>query len=208
MTHLILLTTNIYRKKNDLLAAKHCYSTALSLNRNKTSLRELSRILRLLDPRVEFSQEEKQIGGFALLQKKRKDNLIESIKLVKEAIKLDMSDGESWYVLGNAYFSNYASNSLDVADLDRALSAFKQAERSETTAQNPDLHYNRSMIYKHLGRYQEAYEGFKKSQQLDPSLLAASAQMREIEDLIHKCIHMTEKKVRYSQNEQQLMFSR
>jgi len=180
-----------------LISAKNCYSTALSLSRNKTSLRELSRVLRLLDPKLQLTQEEKQFSGITLqqlLNRKRVDNLIESISKAKEAVQLDFSDGESWYILGNAYLSSYILHSLDVADLNKALSAFKQAEKSETTAQNPDLHYNRSIIYKHLERYQEAYEGFKKALELDPSLIQASSQMDEIVTLVNKCATMIDEK--------------
>jgi len=40
-----------------------------------------------------------------------------SVSLAKEAINLDLNDGESWYVLGNALFSNFFVNMKTIDEL-------------------------------------------------------------------------------------------
>ena len=40
----------------------------------------------------------------------RRRNVEESLKIIKGALMLDMKDPETWYFLGNAYFSNYITN--------------------------------------------------------------------------------------------------
>lgn len=58
--------------------------------RNKVSLRNLSIVLRQL--KVADTEERKKL-------------LFEGLSLAKEAVQLDPSDGKSWLILGNAYFS-------------------------------------------------------------------------------------------------------
>jgi len=41
---------------------------------------------------------------------KKKANYQESIKLANKSIALDMSDSQSWYVLGNAHLTNFFVN--------------------------------------------------------------------------------------------------
>ena len=38
------------------------------------------------------------------------------------------------------------TKSLDLEDMNKALKAFQQAEKSELMQINPDLHYNRAMV--------------------------------------------------------------
>ena len=51
----------------------------------------------------------------------------ESLRLAKEAVALDVGNGTSWYVLGNAYVASFFRNSRGVRDLDRAVQAYKKA---------------------------------------------------------------------------------
>ncbi len=227
-------------KKNDLIGAKNCYTTALSLNRNKVSLRELSRVLRLIDPTQQItgsgttedssSSRSSSSGSGShrtknnttsnssssshnnshndmlrqqLLTRIRIENLKESVARAKEAIQLDMSDGESWYVLGNAYLSHYIAYSLNISDLDRALAAFRRAESSPSAiAHDPDLHYNRSMILKLLERYEEAYQGFVRAMELDPSLHEqCTVHMRDIEQLVNRSVELIDSRGQLSPKE-------
>jgi len=40
-----------------------------------------------------------------------------SINIAKDALNLDLNDGESWYVLGNAYLSNFFVNMKTINEL-------------------------------------------------------------------------------------------
>jgi len=47
--------------------------------------------------------------------------------VAKEALNLDLNDGDSWYVLGNAYLSNFFINFKKIDELKNALKAYKKA---------------------------------------------------------------------------------
>jgi tetratricopeptide (TPR) repeat protein len=79
-------------KKNDLLSAHNCYSTALQLSPNKVSYRELSRILRLIDVSKQLSSE----TNAEKLKSQKAENVEQSLEMAKKAITMDMEDGESW----------------------------------------------------------------------------------------------------------------
>lgn len=58
-----------------------------------------------------------QSNGEALDAEDRKKNYQDSIKLAKKAIALDMSDSQSWYVLGNAHLTNFFVNNESTQEL-------------------------------------------------------------------------------------------
>lgn len=47
-----------------------------------------------------------------------------SVELSKEAVKLEIKDGKNWYVLGNAYLSNFFSNLKSLEELQNALKSY------------------------------------------------------------------------------------
>ena len=60
--------------------------------------------------------------------------------LAKAAIALDVKDGESWCMLGNAYTSDYFNGSCGWSALQSALTAYNNAEKNiAETSPNPDL---------------------------------------------------------------------
>ena len=82
----------------------------------------------------------------------------ESLEKAKEAIKCDLSDGVSWYFLGNAHFalffasdklSNEKQNDLTV-HLSSALKAYMRAEKDSVAGSLPDLYFNRGCILEYL----------------------------------------------------------
>jgi len=85
----------------------------------------------------------------------RKKNYKESIALAKKSISLDMSDSQSWYVLGNAHLTNFFTNNESTKELEQALRAYTQAEK-HLKEPNPDLFFNRGTIFEYLERYNEA----------------------------------------------------
>lgn len=70
-----------------------------------------------------------------------------------------MRDSQSWYVLGNAHFTNFFVNNEDVEQLNLALRAYAQTER-QMTEPNPDLFFNRATILEYLERYGEAVRDY------------------------------------------------
>ena len=73
----------------------------------------------------------------------------ESVTHAKAAIALDVRDGESWGMLGNAYMADYFGGSREAAALRSALTAYNNAEKNLATSTggaSPDLFFNRGMV--------------------------------------------------------------
>ena len=92
------LLAEIKIKKCDYKGAQQCLMACLQqvkihsklqCGKNKKTLRNLSIVLRLIE------------------NENRIKNVQLSVDYAKQAVEVDMEDGESWYVLGNAYCSNF-----------------------------------------------------------------------------------------------------
>ncbi|XP_002735299.1 tetratricopeptide repeat protein 5-like [Saccoglossus kowalevskii] len=143
-----------YWKNKDIEGAKNCFVGALNHSRNKVSLRNLSMVLR-------------QLGSSDAEEKNK--NVMESVEIAKEAVQMDIADGTSWFILGNAYLSLFFSTGQNPAILVQCLRAYTQGERDSIANSNPDLHYNRSIAYKYQEEYQLAIIGFSRAAALDPT---------------------------------------
>ncbi|XP_071508817.1 tetratricopeptide repeat protein 5-like [Diadema antillarum] len=141
-----------YWKKKDVKAAKNCFEGALNHQNNKVSLRNLSMVLRQLgsDPteKAKFLQE--------------------SVDYAKKAVSLDMSDGTSWFIAGNAYLSMFFMTGQKAGMLKQCLGAYAQAERDSIAKCNPDLHFNKATIFKFQEEYELSLDGFAQAKALDP----------------------------------------
>uniref|UniRef100_H3D645 Tetratricopeptide repeat domain 5 n=1 Tax=Tetraodon nigroviridis TaxID=99883 RepID=H3D645_TETNG len=143
-----------YWKKQDLTGAKNCFTGALQQSKNKVSLRSLSMVLRQLP------QTEKNAPGKPIL---------ESMHLARQAVQLDVEDGTSWFVLGNAYVSMFFACGQKPEFSQQALSAYAQAEKVDRTASyNPDLHFNRSTLFQYEEMFGSALEGYSRAAALNP----------------------------------------
>ncbi|XP_064610939.1 tetratricopeptide repeat protein 5-like [Liolophura sinensis] len=164
-----------YWKCEDIVAAKNCFTGALNYSKNKVSLRNLSMVLR-------------QLSGSPT---ERAKLIEESVEKAKEAVQLDIKDGSSWVILGNAHLSMFFAGGQHPKSLKQALSAYAQAEKDPISRNNPDLHYNRSVMYKYQEEYQLALEGFARAGALDPSwpepgnmVKQVLAYLQQVSDLI------------------------
>uniref|UniRef100_A0A453ET08 Uncharacterized protein n=1 Tax=Aegilops tauschii subsp. strangulata TaxID=200361 RepID=A0A453ET08_AEGTS len=110
----------------------------------------------------------------------------ESINHAKEAVMLDIKDGNSWYNLGNAYLTSFfASGAWDKARLHHSIKAYQNAEKDETMKLNPDLYYNCATAYKYLENYESAIRGFEAAALKDPAL-RADIEVQKIINLLDK----------------------
>ncbi|CAL1267202.1 unnamed protein product [Larinioides sclopetarius] len=116
-------------KKGDMKAAKSCFESALREEKNVESLRNLSMILR----QIGQSPEDKLA------------KIHESLEKAKEAVNLNIQDGKSWYILGNAYLSLYFTTDQNPSLLKQCLSAYNHAFSGASMKCNPDLYYNWAM---------------------------------------------------------------
>ncbi|NP_001017654.2 tetratricopeptide repeat protein 5 [Danio rerio] len=153
-----------YWKKGDLTAAKTCFTGALQQSKNKVSLRSLSMVLRQLPPEGDAQEQSKRI--------------LESVDLARHAVQLDVTDGTSWYILGNAYISMFFTSGQNPQLSQQALSAYAQAEKiDKASSMNPDLHFNRATLFQYEEMFSSALGGYSRAAALDPAW--ENAQERE-----------------------------
>jgi tetratricopeptide (TPR) repeat protein len=146
----------MWKKKTTIDLAINYYKKALQLDpKNKTALRSLSMIIRTKETQ---SLEEKQ----KIAQ--------ESLDFAKKAITLDMSDGFSWYIYGNAFFYKAFIDKTQYKDLRLALSAYNKAQDKVSKYKNPDLFYNRGVVHAYLEDYQNAFNDFNEAHKIDETL--------------------------------------
>ena len=144
----------VFWKKGDKGQAKTCFEGAMNVGENKESMQHLSMLLRQLEADGDL---EKQ------------NNITQSLDIAKDAIKLDLSDGRSWYVLGNAYLALFFSRMETAEHVWNAMKAYKRAESDKSQGvNNPDLHQNRATIHEYQEDYAEALEGYMLASVLDP----------------------------------------
>ncbi|KAK3421597.1 hypothetical protein EUGRSUZ_G02222 [Eucalyptus grandis] len=161
---------NCIWKKGDLPSAKNCFNLALSKGPNKEILCQLSMLERKM---AQGSDNQAEI-------------VEESIKHAKEAIALDVKDGNSWYNLGNACLTSFfVTGAWDLSKLHQSLKAYQNAEKDERMESNPDLFYNCATVNKYLENYERALTGFQAAALKDPGL-NASEEVEKIVSLLDK----------------------
>ncbi|XP_028079882.1 tetratricopeptide repeat protein 5-like isoform X4 [Camellia sinensis] len=110
----------------------------------------------------------------------------ESIKHAKEAIMLDVKDGNSWYNLGNAWLTFFfVTGAWDHSKLLQSLKAYQNAEKDESMNSNPDLSFNCATVNKYLENYERALTNFESAASRDPGLNAAEE--------AHKIVNLLDK---------------
>lgn len=161
---------NCIWKKGDLPAAKNCFNLALSKGPNKKILCLLSMLERKMAQGAE----------------NRAEIVEESIQHAKDAITLDVKDGNSWYNLGNACLTSFfVTGAWDHSKLLQSLKAYQNAEKDEKMKSNPDLYFNCATVNKYLENYERALSGFEAAALKDPSL-GATAEVQNMVNLLDK----------------------
>lgn len=164
----------IYWKKGDIDSAKNCFVGALQHSTNKISLRNLSMVLR-------------QFGNS---REEKLQNINESVLKAKEAINLDISDGTSWFVLGNAYLAQFFGGTQKEETIQSCLKAYSQAEKDLVAKSNPDLHFNRSMCYLYQSDFYAALASFSTAADLDPTWEMPLAKLEMIQGYLNSVSSM------------------
>lgn len=150
-----------YWKKGDWVTAKTCFEGALQHKKNKVSLRCLSMVLR----QMPSSHPEESLANVEL-----------GLAKGKEAVSLDTTDGLSWSILGNAYFSHFFLVSQNPKTLKQAMTAYAQAEKDVVSRTTPELHYNKGIALKYEEEFRAALDCFAQAQALDPTWEGPKAQ--------------------------------
>eukprot|EP00795_Rhopilema_esculentum_P001132 gene1132-15476_t len=167
-----------YWKNKDIDAARNCFMCALAKKRDKVTLRNLSMVLR-------------QIGKDST---EILENVKESVKIAKEAVGQDFSDGRSWFVLGNAYLSLFFAGGQSPSSLKQSMAAYTKAEKDTIERNNPDLHFNRAMAYRYQEEYALALGGFERAALLDPQWEDPRDEKRKLESYLRNTLEYIEGK--------------
>ncbi|RXM36591.1 Tetratricopeptide repeat protein 5, partial [Acipenser ruthenus] len=152
----------VYWKKGDVSGARTCFSGAQNHCKNKVSLRNLSMVLRQIQTPNEDNSK----------------NVFESVSKAKQAVQLDIADGTSWYILGNAYLSLFFSTGQDPKISQLAISAYAQA------------------LYKFEEQFAEALHGFSRAAALDPAWTEPPERERQLLDYLDRLTALISNKVR------------
>ncbi|XP_064900401.1 tetratricopeptide repeat protein 5 isoform X3 [Columba livia] len=145
-------------QRGDLQGALLCFRGALQHGEDAEAHRLLSMALRA--------------GGAARGGDNDGDNMAalrESRQQAEAAVRCDPTDGNNWYVLGNAYVSLFFGGGQNPQDAQRALGAYAQAERVDPkAANNPDLHLNRATLLQYQESFGAALDGLSRAAALAP----------------------------------------
>ncbi|XP_026859617.2 tetratricopeptide repeat protein 5 isoform X1 [Electrophorus electricus] len=170
-----------YWKKGDLVAAKTCFTGALQQRKNKVSLRNLSMVLRQLPPEEKTEEQSKPV--------------LKSVDLARQAVQLDVADGMSWYILGNAYISLFFTSGQNPQMSQQALSAYSQAEKiDKVSALNADLHFNRATLFQYEEMFSSALAGYSRAAALDPGWDEPLERERQLLDYLDHIMNLIENK--------------
>ncbi|CAN8024876.1 hypothetical protein HPB47_008369 [Ixodes persulcatus] len=142
-----------YWKKGDILKAQNCFEGVLKITKDKVSLRNLSMLLR-------------QVGE---TPEDKLKNVCDSVDKAKQALELDITDGNSWYILGNAYLALYFSGSQNAKTVQEAMSAYSRALEDPKMKYSSDLYHNFAVALKHQEDFQGALQHLDKAAALDPT---------------------------------------
>ncbi|KAK5848286.1 hypothetical protein PBY51_005914 [Eleginops maclovinus] len=169
-----------YWKKGDLTGAKNCFTGALQQSKNKVSLRNLSMVLRQL-PTANSEDHNKHV--------------MDSVVLAREAVQLDVTDGTSWYILGNANVSLFFTSGQKPQLSQQAMSAYAQSEKVERAAScYPELHYNRATLFQYEEMFGSALEGYSRAAALDPGWEDARVREKQLLEYLRKVTELLQNK--------------
>ncbi|XP_067379666.1 tetratricopeptide repeat protein 5 isoform X2 [Channa argus] len=169
-----------YWKKGDLIGAKNCFTGALQQSKNKVSLRNLSMVLRQL-PAAAGDAHGKQV--------------LESVDMARQAVQLDITDGTSWYILGNAYVSLFFTCGQKPQLSQQALSAYSQSEKVDRAAScYPELHFNRATLFQYEEMFGSALGGYSRAAALDPSWQEPPEREKQLLEYLEKIIELIQNK--------------
>lgn len=152
-------------KKGDKPGARNCFERALNQHRNKVSLRNLSIVIR-----------QKESVSIKEIE--------ESVTISKEAVSLDVTDGRSWYILGNAYLAQFFLCGQASNDLKCSLSAYGKASTDEKVLSDPDYHYNKGIVLKYLDSFDKAISYFTDALTIHPRFIECRNELQDLKDQV------------------------
>ncbi|KAM4536862.1 tetratricopeptide repeat protein 5 [Odontesthes bonariensis] len=179
-------------KKGDLAGAKNCFTGALQQKKNKVSLRNLSMVLRQL-PAASSDLHGKQV--------------LESVDMARQAVQLDVTDGTSWHILGNAYVSLFFTCGQNPQFSQQALSAYAKSETDRAASHYPELHFNRATLFQYEEMFGCALGGYSRAAALDPSWEEPPVKERRLLEYLEKMTELIQNKGKVKARQLRTMLS-
>eukprot|EP00922_Rhytidocystis_sp_ex-Travisia-forbesii_P017848 GHVS01026599.1.p1 GENE.GHVS01026599.1~~GHVS01026599.1.p1 ORF type:complete len:867 (-),score=187.60 GHVS01026599.1:331-2931(-) len=180
---------SVYWKKGSYDESRECFQQSIEqCGPGIESLRGLSMALRAA-----------QSGGSV---SKRKELVCLSLSKAKEALSMDISDPESWYILGNAYMTHFMECDQAKQHLQKALAAYNHAEElfQKQSRPFPDLYRNRALTYRYVEEYARALSDLDKGATLD-SESGCREEARQLRQMLIKISGCIQRKYRLKPRE-------
>lgn len=166
-------------KKGDLSGAYTCFEKALKLAQNKVYHRNMSMLMRSLPWKTTTEREE---------------NVEKGLEYARKALQLDMSDGHSWLVLGNAYLASFFTVDSKMESLRHCKAAYNKAANDPLAVVLPELHFSRF----HVQWYEEDYAGalgsLQRAYELEPTWTECKTKFDECYKFLTKLSQMVKNK--------------
>ncbi|CAL4097013.1 unnamed protein product, partial [Meganyctiphanes norvegica] len=141
-------------KKGDLNGAQTCFEKALALVKKQVYYRNMSMLMR---SRTWKTQDE------------REKNVEKGLEYARQALKLDMNDGHSWLVLGNAYLASFFTIDSKLESLKNCRAAYIKAEKDPLAALLPELHFSKFHVIWYEEDYNGALNSLRRAYELEPT---------------------------------------
>ena len=143
-----------YWKRGDNHSALNCFESALKHEISKISLRNASMVLR-------------QLGNTA---EEKNSNVVKSLEKAKQALECDISDGISWYILGNAYLTLFfrSHTKRDESYLSACKTAYLKAFNDKRAKSQTDFLFNYATVLHYDEDFLKSLQCLKRAALLDP----------------------------------------
>jgi len=138
--------------------ARYCFEECLNYTPNsKLALIQLSKIFR------NSSFKESAMRGMEKSTPNEWDLM--SVQRAKEALKINLDDGECWFSMANAFTRAYLKDLRNKKFLDSASNAYIKSMNCKlhSLRDHPDLYHNMGLIYQLEQNYQQSLENFERS---------------------------------------------
>uniref|UniRef100_A0A8D2ZZP3 Tetratricopeptide repeat domain 5 n=1 Tax=Scophthalmus maximus TaxID=52904 RepID=A0A8D2ZZP3_SCOMX len=166
--------------KKETLSVPRTASPEHCSSKNKVSLRNLSMVLRQL-PAADGDTCTKQV--------------LESLDMARQAVQLDVTDGTSWYILGNADVSMFFTGGQNPRFSQQAFGAYAQSEKVDRAAScYPELHFNRATLYQYEEMFGSALDGYSRAAALDPGWKEPPQREKQLLEYLEKVTALVQNK--------------
>eukprot|EP00127_Corallochytrium_limacisporum_P003184 Clim_evm33s147 gene=Clim_evmTU33s147 len=170
----------LHFKRGKITNAQSCFIGGLNYHQNKVSHRNLSMVNRHI--------------AYITVDPAEKLKLFQqSLQAAKDSVRLDVKDGLSWLILGNAHLAMYFEVSRDPSHLKQAQNGYSQAAKDPVQLGNPDLWAHQGLLHRFQGNYEEAVAELQRAKDLEPSNDGMVNNYKSFVEMLQKCTEFQSK---------------